>query len=94
LAAPAPQLPAFADRLEGRMWMARGDPIAAAELLERSGHGFAGKGVIWERALTELSLAQALDAAGRSADAAAARASAAATFEQLGDVMTPAAMGR
>jgi class 3 adenylate cyclase/tetratricopeptide (TPR) repeat protein len=93
-AAPAPQLPAFADRLEGRMLLAGGDPVAAGELLERSRKGFAGLGVIWERALTEISLASALDAIGLPADAEAARASAAATFEQLGDVMNLALIGR
>jgi hypothetical protein len=82
--ADSPALFAFADRLEGRATMARGDAVDATPLLERAVAGFADLGAVWERAITEIDLARALAASGREQQAATAAATAAGTFEQLG----------
>jgi tetratricopeptide (TPR) repeat protein len=57
-------LPAFADRLEGRASLAGGEAEAAASVLERAGDVFDRLGARWERAVTDLSLADALTARG------------------------------
>ena len=77
---------AFADRLEGRAALGRGDAEAAVPLLERAAVRFGELGAVWERAITEMDLASALSATRRGSDAAAAAAEAAATFERLGCV--------
>jgi class 3 adenylate cyclase len=53
------------DRLEGRAALARGDVDTGTVLLDQARHGFAELGVVWERAVTELDLAQAMLSAGR-----------------------------
>jgi len=58
-------LPFHLDRLDGRAALARGDNDEAVPMLERAREGFAGLGAAWERAVTELDLAQALAASGR-----------------------------
>jgi hypothetical protein len=83
-AADSPALVTFADRLEGRALLARGDAVDAATLLEQAVAGFADLGAVWERAITELDLARVLAASGRAQQAAEVAAAAAATFEQLG----------
>jgi hypothetical protein len=65
-------LPAVADRLEGQTALAAGEHEAAARLLERARDAFTKLEVPWERARTELSLAQAYLAADRGTEAAAA----------------------
>ena len=82
--AGTPSVAVFADRLEGRAAAARRDASAAATWLERAAAGFAGLEAVPERALTELDLAEALRAAGRDDDAAAAAENAATIFERLG----------
>jgi tetratricopeptide (TPR) repeat protein len=84
--ADAPTVVAFADRLEGRAALARGDLDEAQRGLERAAGGFETLGVPWERALTELDLARASSSSGKSEEAGAWAARAAATFDQMGDV--------
>ncbi len=74
-------LPAFADRLEGRAALAAGDTEAGIVLLERARSTLARVDAAWDRARTELMLAEALASAGRPADAVAAAAL--ATFSTL-----------
>jgi tetratricopeptide (TPR) repeat protein len=81
--ADTPSVVAFADRLEGRAALARGDAAAAVPLLERAAVRFGEMGAVWERAVTELDLAHALSETGRASDAAAAATNAAETFERL-----------
>jgi class 3 adenylate cyclase/tetratricopeptide (TPR) repeat protein len=57
-------LPLFADRLEGGVALAAGDPASAVPSLRRAADGFAGAGARWEAALTRLSLGEALARAG------------------------------
>jgi hypothetical protein len=84
--ADAPAVAAFADRLEGRAALADGDLGEAQRSLERAATGFETLGVPWERALTELDLARVSSNAGKSEEAGAWAARAAATFDQMGDV--------
>jgi hypothetical protein len=77
-------LPFIAERLEGRAALAGGDLAAAARILQRARDGFDGLGAVWERARTDVALAEALLAAGRSSDAAAAANNAKEVFERLG----------
>lgn len=79
-------LPLFVDRLEGRSALASGDLDRAIRLLERARDGFAMLEVRWEAACTDLSLAEALQAAGRSDEARAAATAALAVFDDLGSV--------
>jgi class 3 adenylate cyclase/tetratricopeptide (TPR) repeat protein len=76
-------LPVHADRLEGRAFLAAGNPEAARVCLERAVAGFHELGAEWERALTELTLGEALAALGREEDAALRLTSSAAVFERL-----------
>ena len=62
-------LPAYADRLEGRAAFARGDVDGAIERLASAQELFRRIEAAWERACTELSLAEALIAAGRGPEA-------------------------
>jgi len=57
-------LPCFADRLEGRAALASGRADEAVRLLSRASAGFDRIGARWERAVTNLDLAEALLAAG------------------------------
>ena len=69
----------FADRLEGVAAVATGGAAKGLDLLRRASAGFAALRVAWEKARTDLLLAEA-DPEG-SANAAAA---AAETFDRLG----------
>jgi class 3 adenylate cyclase/tetratricopeptide (TPR) repeat protein len=73
-------LPHYADRLEGRWALARGEPDRAAALLATAGEGFASIEAEWEAARTRLMLGEALLKAGK---ADAARASIAAVMLTL-----------
>jgi class 3 adenylate cyclase/tetratricopeptide (TPR) repeat protein len=73
-------LPAFADRLEGRAFIAGGELDRGLELLQRARDTQRGLEAVWDRAQTELAIAEALAAAGRSDDAAEAAGSALTTF--------------
>ena len=57
------------DRLEGRAAIAAGDHPRGLELLQRAGHSFADLGATWERARTELDVADVLTAAARTDEA-------------------------
>ena len=92
-AADAPSVAAFADRLEGRAALARGDLDEAHRSLERAAAGFASLDAPWERALTELDLARVPSGTGRTEEEAVHLvARAAATFEELGDAQGAAAV--
>ena len=52
-------LPLHADRLEGRMALARGDATTAVAALAHATEGFAGLGATWEAALARLWLGEA-----------------------------------
>ena len=84
-------LPWFADRHEGRAAVARGELDAGIGFLASAAEGFAGIEAIWERARTDLDLARALAASGRTDDAAARAAAAEAVFAALGAVRELAA---
>jgi hypothetical protein len=57
------------DRLEGRAAIVAGDHARGLELLQRAGHSFADLGAAWERARTELDVAEVLTAAARADEA-------------------------
>lgn len=76
-------LPAFADRLEGRAALAAGDFERGLELLRGARATFVRLEAAWERARTELILADALLASGLHADAAAMAGSALETVAAL-----------
>jgi tetratricopeptide (TPR) repeat protein len=76
-------LPAFADRLEGRAALVEGDPERATQLLERAGDRFGELHARWERACTDLSLAEAMIASGNRGAATARLESALALFRDL-----------
>jgi len=84
--AGTPSVAVFADRLEGRAALAKGDAAAAVDSLERAVRGFGDLAAVWERAVTQVDLAGAFRAVGRDREAEAAAASAAATFEELGSI--------
>jgi len=96
--ADAPSVAAFADRLEGRAALARGDPEGALRDLQGAAIVFETLGVPWERALTELDLVRTSAIGGDRASAGETVARAAATFDELGDAQGLAAardlMGR
>ena len=62
-------LPIHLDRLEGRTALAAGDLDQGASMLEKARSGFEALSATWERARTELDLAEALGAAGRADEA-------------------------
>jgi hypothetical protein len=74
---------AFADRLEGRAARAAGEDGRAEASLRSAIERFTRLGTPWERALTEVDLADALARQGRGDDARAIVAPATATFEAL-----------
>jgi len=76
----------FADRLEGRMLLATGDPVGAAELLARSAERFGELSALWERALSLVDEARALAALARRAEAEAVLDEALETFTELRSV--------
>ena len=77
-------LPAIADRLEGQAGLAGGESERAFALLEQARDTFAKLEVPWERARTELSLAEAYLGAGSGTEAATAAQAALETFTVLG----------
>ena len=87
-------LPVHLDRLDGRASLAAGNAERATALLERAGDGFAGLGATWERAVTDLDLADALAALGRDEDARAVLANAAPVLEQSGAVIELERVGK
>jgi class 3 adenylate cyclase/tetratricopeptide (TPR) repeat protein len=81
--AGVPPLAVYADRLEGRVALATGDPGTAVAFLERAADAFAGMEAEWEAAVTWLDLARALATAGRPEDARAALDRAVPTLDRL-----------
>jgi hypothetical protein len=79
-----PVLACFADRLEGHASLESGDPTQALDLLLRAQDGFAAHHATYERACTEVVLADALHALDRSDDAEMASSAAHREFERLG----------
>ena len=80
-------LPVHLDRLEGRAALAAGDLDAGVKLLTAARDGFAGLGAAWERARTELDLAEALLAAGRPEEARAEHVAASPDIERVGALL-------
>jgi hypothetical protein len=76
-------LPAFADRLEGQAAIAAEDFDGGYVLLERARNTQRGLEAEWDRAGTELIMAEALAAVGRSAEAAEVAQAALATLSVL-----------
>ena len=76
-------LPAFADLLEGRSLVAGGDPERGVERLAAARATLHGLEAAWDRARTELHLADALYSLGRGAEAAEVAAAALATIERV-----------
>jgi class 3 adenylate cyclase/tetratricopeptide (TPR) repeat protein len=76
-------LPAFADRLEGRMLVATGDPERGIERLRAARATLHRLEAGWERARVDLDLAEALLARGRTAEAREAADAALATLERV-----------
>ena len=76
-------LPAFADRLEGGAALAVGDVELGLDRLRRARATFARHEAGWERARTEIALAEALISAGRKDEAAEAAGAALATLSGL-----------
>ena len=76
-------LPAFADRLEGGAALAVGDVELGLDRLRRARATFARHEAGWERARTEIALAEALMSAGRKDEAAEAAGAALATLSGL-----------
>ena len=79
-------LPSFADRLDGRAALARGDPEAAIAPLEDASAGFDAARARWERARTDLDVAEARLALGDPAAASPRLDGAVVTFEELRSV--------
>jgi hypothetical protein len=78
--------PAMADRLDAARLLSEGDPAAAADLARSSVERFAAVGAAWEAAVSQLTLAEALHALGRGADAAAALAETQPALRRAGGV--------
>jgi tetratricopeptide (TPR) repeat protein len=78
-------LPIHIDRLQGRDALAGGDHASAVDLLERAGTSFASLGARWDRARTDVFLAEALAAEGRGDEARRWLADAIAVLDALGD---------
>ena len=76
-------LPAFADRLEGRMLVAMGDPAAGVERLRSARATLDHLEAAWERARVELDLADALLLLGLRTEAAEVVDAALATLERV-----------
>ena len=77
-------LPVHLDRLDGRTAIAEGRLEPGLEALKRARQGFARLGAAWERARTELDLADALASAGKPDEARGAAEAAAADIERVG----------
>ena len=83
---PSPALEAAADRLEGQAALAAGDVESGLTLLAAASAAYHALGCVWERAVTDLAMAEA-----GAADTHARAASAAETFEAL---QTPTHLAR
>jgi hypothetical protein len=83
-AAKLKALPAHLDRLEGRSAVAAGEPERGLQLLERAREELADLGATWERARTELDIAEVLAARDRAREARAALVSARPDLERAG----------
>ncbi|MEO6058451.1 MAG: hypothetical protein ABIQ05_00575, partial [Candidatus Limnocylindria bacterium] len=77
-------LPGVADRLEGQADLAGGEHVRGTALLEQARDTFTKLEVPWERARTELSLAEAYLGAASRTEAATAAQAALETFTALG----------
>ena len=77
-------LPFHLDRLEGRASLAGGNMETGLVTLERARAGFAGLGAMWERARTELDIAEALVRAGRAGEAREQVRAAGSDLERVG----------
>jgi class 3 adenylate cyclase len=77
-------LPVHLDRLEGRAALAGGDVDSGLTLLEGARRGFAELGAAWERARTELDIADALVATGRPDEARSMLEAASPDLERAG----------
>ena len=75
-------LPVHLDRLEGRADVAAGHPDRGVALLGRARSGFESLGATWERARTELDMADALIRSGRAGDVGALLEAAAPDLER------------
>ena len=83
-------LPVHLDRLEARAAIASGQLERGLEGLDVAREGFARLGAAWERARTELDLAEALASAGRTDDARAAMDASKADIERIGALIEAA----
>ncbi|HEY3613066.1 MAG TPA: hypothetical protein VGK92_05145, partial [Gaiellales bacterium] len=72
-----------ADRLDGRLQLASGEPRGALPPLERALAGFGALGAEWEGAVTGLALGETLAALGRDGEAEASLTVSSAVFERL-----------
>ena len=79
-------LPCYADRLEGRAALARGDAPLARQALVRARDGFAALGARWEEAVANLWLATANRVDGVEVDARTAAGSGLDVFAELHSV--------
>jgi class 3 adenylate cyclase/tetratricopeptide (TPR) repeat protein len=84
--APAPNVFAFADRLEGRAAIVVGSIERAIGSLGAASSRFGELEMPWERAVSELELGEALRVVGEADEATRHLASAAEVFERLGAV--------
>jgi class 3 adenylate cyclase len=80
-------LPAYADRLEGRAALARGEIDRAAAKLTAARDAFAGLEAAWERACTDISLAEALMAVGKRDEARSVLDAAEADLDRAGALL-------
>jgi class 3 adenylate cyclase/tetratricopeptide (TPR) repeat protein len=79
-------LPAFADRLEGRAAFVEGETETATRLLEQASRRFEEIGARWERACTDLSLAEALLEEGDRAAATSRLKPSLGVFDEVGSL--------
>ena len=80
-------LPVHLDRLEGRAAVAGGDARSGLRMLETARAGFERVGATWERARTELDMAEASLADGRLEQARALADAAAPDLERVGALL-------
>jgi class 3 adenylate cyclase len=79
-------LPFYADRLDGRAALARGDVSRALETLARAWDGFGALGAPWEAAVAQVWLGEAQLAAGQAGDARRCATEAFDVFDDLRSV--------
>ena len=80
-------LPAHLDRLEGRAALASGDVDKGLAMLRQARGGFAGLSAAWERARTELDIAEALAGSGRTDEASSMLSAASIDLERVGALL-------